>query len=121
MEEPKEDQLDRESEEVEILRLTQSNRNIHCLNMELERDLERTDEANQELLLKIHQKEDDIQRKSRTQLHNAYITLKFLVYILVPAPSEVVTTAGSFRADQDKELAKVMVKFQYYFPRRGKS
>ncbi|KAI5163868.1 Transmembrane And Coiled-Coil Domain-Containing Protein 5A [Manis pentadactyla] len=62
MEEPEEDQLDRESEEVEILRLTQSNRNIHCLNMDLERDLERTDKANQELLLKIHQKEDDIQR-----------------------------------------------------------
>ncbi|KAI5131021.1 Transmembrane And Coiled-Coil Domain-Containing Protein 5A [Manis pentadactyla] len=62
MEEPEEDQLDRESEEVEILRLTRSNRNIHCLNMDLERDLERIDKANQELLLKIHQKEDDIQR-----------------------------------------------------------
>ncbi|XP_073077610.1 transmembrane and coiled-coil domain-containing protein 5A-like isoform X2 [Manis javanica] len=62
MEEPEEDQLDHESEEVEILRLTQTRRNIDSLNRDLERDLQRIDEANQELLLKIHQKEDEIQR-----------------------------------------------------------
>ncbi|XP_073086364.1 transmembrane and coiled-coil domain-containing protein 5A-like isoform X3 [Manis javanica] len=62
MEEPEEDQLDHESEEVEILRLTQTKRNIDSLNRDLERDLQRIDEANQELLLKIHQKEDEIQR-----------------------------------------------------------
>ncbi|KAI5279526.1 Transmembrane And Coiled-Coil Domain-Containing Protein 5A [Manis pentadactyla] len=62
MQQPEEDQLDHESEEVEILRLAQSNRNIDSLNRDLERDLQRIDEANQELLLKIHQKEDEIQR-----------------------------------------------------------
>ncbi|KAI5936676.1 Transmembrane and coiled-coil domain-containing protein 5A [Manis javanica] len=62
MEEPKEDQLDHGSEEVEILRLTQSNRNLESLNTDLERDLQRIDEANQELLLQIHQKDDEIQR-----------------------------------------------------------
>ncbi|KAI5156346.1 Transmembrane And Coiled-Coil Domain-Containing Protein 5A [Manis pentadactyla] len=62
MEEPKEDQLDHDTEEVEILRLAQSKRNIDCLNTDLERDLQRIDEANQELLLKIHEKRDEIQR-----------------------------------------------------------
>ncbi|XP_073656036.1 transmembrane and coiled-coil domain-containing protein 5A isoform X5 [Tursiops truncatus] len=62
MEEHKEDQLDDESEEVEILRLAQSKRNINSLNMNLERDMQRIDEANQDLLLKICKKEDEIQR-----------------------------------------------------------
>ncbi|XP_073076089.1 transmembrane and coiled-coil domain-containing protein 5A-like [Manis javanica] len=62
MEEPEKHQLDHESEEVEILRLTQSKRNIDSLNTDLERDLQRIDEANQELLLKIHEKEEEIQR-----------------------------------------------------------
>ncbi|XP_045863110.1 transmembrane and coiled-coil domain-containing protein 5A [Meles meles] len=50
------------SERVEILRLVQSKRNINSLNMDLERDMQRIDEANQELLLKIHEKENEIQR-----------------------------------------------------------
>ncbi|XP_059035642.1 transmembrane and coiled-coil domain-containing protein 5A isoform X1 [Mustela lutreola] len=50
------------SEKVEILRLVQSKRNINSLNMDLERDMQRIDEANQELLLKIHEKENEIQR-----------------------------------------------------------
>ncbi|XP_054944769.1 transmembrane and coiled-coil domain-containing protein 5A [Physeter macrocephalus] len=62
MEEHKEDQLDPESEKVEILRLAQSKRNINSLNMDLERDMQRIDEANQDLLLKIREKEDEIQR-----------------------------------------------------------
>ncbi|KAI5212641.1 Transmembrane And Coiled-Coil Domain-Containing Protein 5A [Manis pentadactyla] len=62
MEEPEEDQLDHESEEVEILRLAQSKRNIDSLNTHLEREMQRRDEANQELLLKIHEKEEEIQR-----------------------------------------------------------
>ncbi|XP_036700669.1 transmembrane and coiled-coil domain-containing protein 5A isoform X1 [Balaenoptera musculus] len=62
MEEHKEDQLDHESEKVEILRLAQSKRNINSLNTDLERDMQRIDEANQDLLLKIHKKEDEIQR-----------------------------------------------------------
>ncbi|XP_004422046.1 PREDICTED: transmembrane and coiled-coil domain-containing protein 5A [Ceratotherium simum simum] len=62
MEEHNEDQLDYESEKVEILRLAQSKRNIDSLNMDLERDMQKIDEANQELLLKIHEKEDEIQR-----------------------------------------------------------
>eukprot|EP00069_Balaena_mysticetus_P005158 bmy_04926T0 len=62
MEEHKEDQLDHESEKVEILRLVQSKRNINSLNTDLERDMQRIDEANQDLLLKIHEKEDEIQR-----------------------------------------------------------
>ncbi|XP_073068072.1 transmembrane and coiled-coil domain-containing protein 5A-like isoform X1 [Manis javanica] len=62
MEEPEDDQLDHESEELEILRLTQSNRNLESLNTDLERDLQITDEANQELLLQIHKKEEEIQR-----------------------------------------------------------
>nr|XP_014702868.2 transmembrane and coiled-coil domain-containing protein 5A isoform X1 [Equus asinus] len=61
MEEHK-DQPDSESEKVEILRLAQSKRNINSLNMDLERDMQRIDEANQELLLKIHEKEEEIQR-----------------------------------------------------------
>eukprot|EP00071_Canis_lupus_P034756 XP_022268313.1 transmembrane and coiled-coil domain-containing protein 5A isoform X2 [Canis lupus familiaris] len=62
MEEHKDKQLDYESEKVEILRLVQSKRNINSLNMDLERDMQRIDEANQELLLKIHEKENEIQR-----------------------------------------------------------
>ncbi|XP_008823540.1 transmembrane and coiled-coil domain-containing protein 5A [Nannospalax galili] len=62
MEEQKEDQLDYESEEKEILRLAQSKKNIMSLNMDLESDMQRIDEANQELLLKIQQKEHEIQR-----------------------------------------------------------
>ncbi|XP_012504695.1 PREDICTED: transmembrane and coiled-coil domain-containing protein 5A [Propithecus coquereli] len=62
MEEHKEDQLDYESEKMEILRLAQSKRNIISLNMDLERDMQRIDEANQELLLKIQEREDEIQR-----------------------------------------------------------
>uniref|UniRef100_A0A2K6F354 Transmembrane and coiled-coil domains 5A n=2 Tax=Propithecus coquereli TaxID=379532 RepID=A0A2K6F354_PROCO len=47
---------------MEILRLAQSKRNIISLNMDLERDMQRIDEANQELLLKIQEREDEIQR-----------------------------------------------------------
>ncbi|KAM7159625.1 transmembrane and coiled-coil domain-containing protein 5A isoform 1-T1 [Molossus nigricans] len=62
MEGHKESQPDYESEKVEILRLAQSKKNINSLNMDLEKDMQRIDEANQELLLKIHEKEDEIQR-----------------------------------------------------------
>ncbi|XP_052037411.1 transmembrane and coiled-coil domain-containing protein 5A isoform X1 [Apodemus sylvaticus] len=62
MEEQKENQLDYESEKMEILRLAQSKKNIISLNMDLERDMQRIDEANQELLLKIQEKENEIQR-----------------------------------------------------------
>ncbi|XP_037690272.1 transmembrane and coiled-coil domain-containing protein 5A [Choloepus didactylus] len=62
MEEHKEDQLDYESEKMEILKLAQSKKNINSLNMDLERDMQRIDEANQDLLLKIQEKEDEIQR-----------------------------------------------------------
>ncbi|CAO2579405.1 Transmembrane and coiled-coil domain-containing protein 5A [Lemmus lemmus] len=47
---------------MEILRLAQSKKNIISLNMDLERDMQRIDEANQELLLKIREKENEIQR-----------------------------------------------------------
>uniref|UniRef100_A0A8D2AX01 Transmembrane and coiled-coil domains 5A n=1 Tax=Sciurus vulgaris TaxID=55149 RepID=A0A8D2AX01_SCIVU len=47
---------------MEILRLAQSKRNIISLNMDLEKDMQRIDEANQELLLKIQEKETEIQR-----------------------------------------------------------
>lgn len=50
------------SEKMEILRLAQSKKNIMSLNMDLERDMQRIDEANQELLLKIQEKENEIQR-----------------------------------------------------------
>ncbi|XP_012975511.2 transmembrane and coiled-coil domain-containing protein 5A [Mesocricetus auratus] len=62
MEEQKENQLDYESEKMEILRLAQSKKNIISLNMDLERDMQRIDEANQELLLKIQEKENEVQR-----------------------------------------------------------
>uniref|UniRef100_A0A8C6H5V9 Transmembrane and coiled-coil domains 5 n=1 Tax=Mus spicilegus TaxID=10103 RepID=A0A8C6H5V9_MUSSI len=62
MEEQKENQLDYESEKMEILRLAQSKKNIISLNMDLERDMQRIDEANQELLLEIQEKENEIQR-----------------------------------------------------------
>ncbi|XP_038187824.1 transmembrane and coiled-coil domain-containing protein 5A isoform X2 [Arvicola amphibius] len=62
MEEQKASQLDYESEKMEILRLAQSKKNIISLNMDLERDMQRIDEANQELLLKIQEKENEIQR-----------------------------------------------------------
>ncbi|XP_012621820.1 transmembrane and coiled-coil domain-containing protein 5A isoform X2 [Microcebus murinus] len=62
MEEHQEDQLEYESEKMEILRLAQSKRNIISLNMDLERDMQRIDEANQELLLKIQERENEIQR-----------------------------------------------------------
>ncbi|XP_031227282.1 transmembrane and coiled-coil domain-containing protein 5A isoform X2 [Mastomys coucha] len=61
-EEQKEKQLDYESEKMEILRLAQSKKNIISLNMDLERDMQRIDEANQELLLKIQEKENEVQR-----------------------------------------------------------
>ncbi|XP_017386391.1 transmembrane and coiled-coil domain-containing protein 5A [Cebus imitator] len=47
---------------MEILRLAQSKRNITSLNTDLERDMQRLDEANQELLLKIREREDKIRR-----------------------------------------------------------
>ncbi|EGW08771.1 Transmembrane and coiled-coil domain-containing protein 5A [Cricetulus griseus] len=47
---------------MEILRLAQSKKNIISLNMDLERDMQRIDEANQELLLKIQEKENEVQR-----------------------------------------------------------
>ncbi|KAM5235450.1 transmembrane and coiled-coil domain-containing protein 5A [Ctenodactylus gundi] len=47
---------------MEILRLAQSKRNIISLNMDLEKDMQRIDEANQELLLKIQEKESKVQR-----------------------------------------------------------
>ncbi|KAI2573479.1 transmembrane and coiled-coil domains 5A, partial [Homo sapiens] len=47
---------------MEISRLAQSKRNIISLNMDLERDTQRIDEANQKLLLKIQEREDKIQR-----------------------------------------------------------
>ncbi|XP_058149868.1 transmembrane and coiled-coil domain-containing protein 5A isoform X2 [Dasypus novemcinctus] len=50
------------SEKMEILRLAQSKKNINSLNMDLERDMQRIDEANQDLLFKIQEKEDEIQR-----------------------------------------------------------
>ncbi|XP_006883291.1 PREDICTED: transmembrane and coiled-coil domain-containing protein 5A-like [Elephantulus edwardii] len=56
-----EEQLDDESEKVEILKLAQSKKNINSLNIDLEKDMQRIDEANQELLLKIQKKEDEIQ------------------------------------------------------------
>ncbi|XP_063141364.1 transmembrane and coiled-coil domain-containing protein 5A isoform X2 [Rattus norvegicus] len=52
----------RGSEKMEILRLAQSKKNIISLNMDLERDMQRIDEANQELLLKIQEKESEVQR-----------------------------------------------------------
>ncbi|XP_048188923.1 transmembrane and coiled-coil domain-containing protein 5A-like [Perognathus longimembris pacificus] len=63
MEEHKEDELDYEPEKIgQILRLAQSKKNIISLNMDLEKDMQRIDEANQELLLKIQEKESAIQR-----------------------------------------------------------
>lgn len=47
---------------MEIFRLAQSKRNIISLNTDLERDMQRMDEANQKLLLKIQEREDKIQR-----------------------------------------------------------
>ncbi|KAM9202879.1 transmembrane and coiled-coil domain-containing protein 5A [Dugong dugon] len=62
MEEHKQEQPDYESEKMEILRLEQSKRNINSLNVDLERDMQKIDEANQDLFLKIQEKEDEIQR-----------------------------------------------------------
>nr|XP_045013665.1 transmembrane and coiled-coil domain-containing protein 5A [Jaculus jaculus] len=50
---------------MEILKLAQSKRNIMSLNMDLEKDMQKIDEANQELLLKIQEKENEIQRLER--------------------------------------------------------
>ncbi|XP_049754952.1 transmembrane and coiled-coil domain-containing protein 5A [Elephas maximus indicus] len=47
---------------MEILRLEQSKRNINSLNMDLERDMQKIDDANQDLFLKIQEKEEEIQR-----------------------------------------------------------
>ncbi|XP_005381252.1 PREDICTED: transmembrane and coiled-coil domain-containing protein 5A isoform X1 [Chinchilla lanigera] len=62
MEDQKEDQQDYKSEKMEILRLAQSKRNIISLNTDLEKDMQKIDEANQELLLKIQEKEHEIQK-----------------------------------------------------------
>nr|XP_040132035.1 transmembrane and coiled-coil domain-containing protein 5A isoform X2 [Ictidomys tridecemlineatus] len=61
------------SEKMEILRLAQSKRNIISLNMDLEKDMQRIDEANQELLLQIQEKESEIQRLENevTQIRDA--------------------------------------------------
>ncbi|XP_008053726.2 transmembrane and coiled-coil domain-containing protein 5A [Carlito syrichta] len=50
------------SEKMEISRLTLSKKNNISLNTDLERDVQRIDEADQELLLKIQEKENEIQR-----------------------------------------------------------
>uniref|UniRef100_A0A7N4PND8 Transmembrane and coiled-coil domains 5A n=1 Tax=Sarcophilus harrisii TaxID=9305 RepID=A0A7N4PND8_SARHA len=47
---------------MEILRLEQSKKTLNSLNMDLEKDLQRIDEANQSLLLKIQKEEDENNR-----------------------------------------------------------
>lgn len=42
--------------------MAQSKKNIISLNTDLEKDMQRIDEANQEMLLKIQEKEHEIQR-----------------------------------------------------------
>ncbi|KAM5175965.1 LOW QUALITY PROTEIN: transmembrane and coiled-coil domain-containing protein 5A [Callospermophilus lateralis] len=59
---------------MEILRLAQSKRNIISLNMDLEKDMQRIDEANQELLLQIQEKESEIQ-SSETANHGSQSVL----------------------------------------------
>ncbi|XP_074145326.1 transmembrane and coiled-coil domain-containing protein 5A isoform X5 [Sminthopsis crassicaudata] len=55
--------LDNESsQKMEILRLEQSKKTLNSLNMDLEKDLQRIDEANQSLLLKIQKEEDENNR-----------------------------------------------------------
>ncbi|XP_072481190.1 transmembrane and coiled-coil domain-containing protein 5A isoform X1 [Notamacropus eugenii] len=65
MEEEEEEQtlLDNEaSQKMEILRLEQSKKTLISLNMDLEKDLQKIDEANQSLLLKIQKEEDENHR-----------------------------------------------------------
>ncbi|XP_023568720.1 transmembrane and coiled-coil domain-containing protein 5A isoform X2 [Octodon degus] len=62
MEDQREVHQDYQSEKMEILKLAQSKRNIISLNTDLEKDMQRIDEANQELLLKIQEKEHEIQK-----------------------------------------------------------
>nr|XP_020846905.1 transmembrane and coiled-coil domain-containing protein 5A isoform X2 [Phascolarctos cinereus] len=52
----------RSSQKMEILRLEQSKKTLISLNMDLEKDLQRIDEANQSLLLKIQKEEDENNR-----------------------------------------------------------
>ncbi|XP_043837230.1 transmembrane and coiled-coil domain-containing protein 5A [Dromiciops gliroides] len=54
--------LDESSQKMEILRLEQSKKTLNSLNMDLEKDLQRIDEANQSLLLKIQKEEDENNR-----------------------------------------------------------
>ncbi|XP_048192317.1 transmembrane and coiled-coil domain-containing protein 5A-like isoform X2 [Perognathus longimembris pacificus] len=61
VEEWNENQLDYESEKM-ILRQTQLKKTITRLTIHLESDMQRLDEENQELLLKIQEKEREIQR-----------------------------------------------------------
>nr|XP_003475723.1 transmembrane and coiled-coil domain-containing protein 5A isoform X1 [Cavia porcellus] len=62
MEDQKQVEQDYKSEKMEILKLAQSKKNIISLNTDLEKDMQRIDEANQEMLLKIQEKEHEIQR-----------------------------------------------------------
>lgn len=47
---------------MEILKLKVTKQNLDYLNLDLEKDLQRLDEANQVLLRKIQEKEEAIQR-----------------------------------------------------------
>ncbi|XP_056666218.1 transmembrane and coiled-coil domain-containing protein 5A isoform X3 [Monodelphis domestica] len=59
MEEEEQNLSDNESsKKMEILRLEQSKKTLNSLNMDLEKDLQKIDEANQSLLLKIQMEED---------------------------------------------------------------
>ncbi|XP_074091171.1 transmembrane and coiled-coil domain-containing protein 5A isoform X2 [Macrotis lagotis] len=68
MEEEEQIPLNNESSKrMEIIRLEQSKKNLNSLNMDLEKDLHRIDEANQSLLLKI-QKEEIENRRLESEL-----------------------------------------------------
>ncbi|GAB5572616.1 transmembrane and coiled-coil domain-containing protein 5A isoform X2 [Prionailurus iriomotensis] len=62
MEEVGQDPLDDVQEMMEILKLKVTKQNLDYLNLDLEKDLQRLDEANQVLLRKIQEKEEAIQR-----------------------------------------------------------
>ncbi|XP_056666220.1 transmembrane and coiled-coil domain-containing protein 5A isoform X5 [Monodelphis domestica] len=129
MEEEEQNLSDNESsKKMEILRLEQSKKTLNSLNMDLEKDLQKIDEANQSLLLKI-QMEEDVNNRLEDELARLAKLVqeqekKEQEYTLSDKEQDLknlkletsklmkMHQAEKSLAEQEKELAKVLDEFE---------
>ncbi|XP_063105766.1 transmembrane and coiled-coil domain-containing protein 5A isoform X5 [Cavia porcellus] len=129
MEDQKQVEQDYKSEKMEILKLAQSKKNIISLNTDLEKDMQRIDEANQEMLLKIQEKEHEIQRLESeiTQMEDSardeeWEKENFMIVEKERALQELEEKSAKLVklqqleascADQEKKLAKIIEDYAF--------